>query len=165
MSAAADTLAPLRTAAVAPASPETWRKVALALGTLFRVTEHEVAIFRLRDDALSFLVPEKLGSMGTIPLSAATTSVAARTALTKRGELLNNFMTTKHISFFEGIKLGESSKLPIHKLMTLPILKDGKVVGVVQISRKAAPDAQVVDFTPADLLTLTQAAVLLAPLF
>lgn len=165
MTAAADSLASLRAAAVAPASSATWRQVALALGAMFRVTEHEVAILRLHEDALSFLVPEKLGGMGTIPLSAATTSVAARTALSKRGELLNNFMATKHISFFEGVKLGESSRLPIHKLMTLPIQKEGRVLGVVQISRKAAPDAQVVDFTPADLLTLSQAAALLVPLF
>lgn len=132
-----------------------------ALAELFSVTPHEVALLRLEGRVLAFLVPERLRALGTIPLSAANASVAARTAMTGRGDLNNRFASTPHASVFEGVKLGEA-KLPIQKLLSAPITRDGQTVGVAQISRKAKRPEDAPDFSPDDLARLTAAGALLA---
>ena len=117
------------------------------------VRSDEVAIMGLsaRWRHLRFLVPEKLKNMGYVPLSS-NSALAARTARESRPEILNNFVAVRHASVFEGIKIGEESAEAIQKIISAPILSDGRVVGVIQISRKG-PSATAAgpDFTPDDL--------------
>ena len=112
---------------------------------------------RLSADAkmLSFLFPIKLSVVGAIPLTT-THSLAAKTIRDKRGEIVNNFPTYKHPTVFEAVDLSDQEKaVPIQKIMSSPMIVEGKVVGVIQISRKARPGEPVgPDFTHEDLAQL-----------
>jgi len=57
----------------------------------------------------------------------------------------------KHVSFFESIKLRDKPA-PIQKMVSVPLLVRGQVIGVAQISRKGDTAREAgPDFTPADL--------------
>jgi GAF domain-containing protein len=80
-------------------------------------------------------------------------------------------MRVKHVSLFEAVKLGPGAEeeergqeqMPIQKIMSVPVVHDGNVMGVVQISRKGL-DASLsgADFTGDDLKQLEKAADILA---
>jgi hypothetical protein len=116
-----------------------------------------VAILRLSSDAkmLSFLFPFKLARVGVIPVTTAH-SLAAKNVRDRHGEIVNNFPAYKHTTFFEAVDLSAQEKaVPIQKMMSSPMLVEGQVVGVIQISRKARPgEAAGPDFTHADLTEL-----------
>jgi GAF domain len=140
-------------------------KVAEQVGRAFQVQPDEVAILGLDQNGrfLKFLVPEKLQGVGQIPLTS-TSSLAARTAREKRADLINHFTVVPHASVFEAVPLGEERSDPIQKIMSAPILFDGKVVGVVQVSRKGKSTASAgPDFTPQELRELLGAAEAIAP--
>jgi len=140
-------------------------RVAAQIGKVFEVQPDEVAIlgFDPKGRFLKFLVPEKLQTMGQIPLTS-TSSVAARTAREKRAEFINHFTVVPHASVFEAVPLGGERSDPIQKIMSVPILFDGKVVGVIQVSRKGKSTASAgPDFTHQDLRELAGAAEVIAP--
>jgi hypothetical protein len=140
------------------------QKLARALG----VHRHEVALLRLEKSSLRFIYPGELRAAGMIPLSGS--AVAARTAATRTALLSNSFSRVKHVSLFESVKLGsgedsgEPEQMPIQKIMSVPVIQSGgKVVGVVQVSRKGLDLSLAgADFTGEDLKKLEQAAELLA---
>jgi len=80
-------------------------------------------------------------------------------------------MRVRHVSLFEAVKLGTLSdeedrsqeQMPIQKIMSVPVVGSGNIMGVVQISRKGL-DASLAgaDFTGEDLKQLEQAAEILA---
>lgn len=132
------------------------------LAAILHVRPTEVALLRLEKGLLRFLFPDELKTAGAIPVSSSS-AVAAHTASTKKVELFNNFSKVKHASIFETVKLGsaESSDLaPIQKLMSAPVLnRDGKVMGVIQVSRKGLDISMAgADFTLDNLNTLEKAA-------
>lgn len=140
-------------------------RVAEQVGKAFQVQPGEVAILRLdqKGKFLRFLVPEKLRAVGQIPLTS-TSSLAARTAREKRVDLVNHFTVVPHASVFEAVPLGEERGDPIQKIMSVPILDDGKVTGVIQVSRKGRSTSSAgPDFTPQDLRELARAAEAIAP--
>jgi GAF domain-containing protein len=143
-----------------------WVQIAITCARLFGVTEQEIAILQAHGEALRFIVPEKLRAVGTIPLTASTTSIAARTAVNKKPELQNQVANTRHASVFEAVKLDPKapSKGPIQKLMSVPIMKDQECLGVIQVSRKGPADTGIPDFTSRDLNVLSDAARQLARL-
>jgi len=104
---------------------------------------------------LSFVVPVKLSVVGAIPITDMQ-SLAAKTIRDKRGEIVNKFSIYKHATVFEAVDLSKEEKaVPIQKIVSSPMLVEGKVVGVIQVSRKAHPgDPLGPDFTPADLAQL-----------
>lgn len=136
------------------------------LARLLHVQADGVALLRLQKNTLVFLVPARLRTAGTIPLSSP--AVAARTAMTKTTMLSNSFVRVRHASVFEGIKLEDEAvtPTPIQKLMSVPIFGEGKaVLGVVQVSRKGKDTAAAgPDFTHEDLHQLEDAADLIAKL-
>ena len=154
-------------------------RIAGELAKAFGVKDDEVAILRLDKSTLSFVYPAKLSAVGSIPVNTST-SLAARTANTKRAEILNNFAQSKHASVFEAVELGAAKpKVPgqhanpddklmhvIQKMMSVPVMGTAGVAGVIQISRKGktAPDAGA-DFTPPDLQKLVTIAASLAKCF
>jgi GAF domain-containing protein len=145
-------------------SPE---RVCGELARLLQVQADGVALLRLQKNTLMFLVPARLRTAGTIPLSSS--AVAARTAATKTTMLSNTFVRVRHASVFEGIKLedGDSpTPTPIQKLMSVPIFGGDKaVLGVVQVSRKGKDAATAgPDFSHDDLHQLEDAAALIARL-
>lgn len=145
----------METAGVSPNS-DTLLKVARTLGKVFGVDADEVAILKLdaKAKSLKFVIPEKLAPVGTIPLTS-TNSLAARTARERRPDLINNFGASRHATVFEAISLGRDPSEMIHKIMSAPILDNGHVRGVVQISRKGRSLSKAgPDFTQKDLHAL-----------
>jgi hypothetical protein len=143
-----------------PLDTDALAKVAKELAKVFGVDPDEVAILRLntKDKTLKFVIPEKLGAVGTIPLSSAT-ALAARTARDRRPELVNNFSTARHATVFEGVPLGRNPGELIQKIMSAPIVDGAHVRGVVQISRKGRTSSGAgQDFTQKDLHLLIQVA-------
>lgn len=100
---------------------------------------------------LHFLVPAALKNVGFIPLSS-NSALAARTARESRPEINNNFTVVRHASVFEGVRTATTSGEAIQKIVSAPILCEGKVVGVMQVSRKGATVNEAgPDFTADDL--------------
>ena len=129
--------------------PSIAERIAKNLG----VKTDEVAILGLSTKwrHLHFLVPEALKNVGFIPLSS-NSALAARTARDSRPEINNNFSGARHATVFEGAKVGGESGEPLQKIISAPLLSDGKVIGVIQISRKGAnPSFAGPDFTSEDL--------------
>ncbi len=117
------------------------------------VQTDEVAILGVstRRRHLHFLVPQALKNVGFIPMSS-TSALAVRTARDSRPEINNNFSAVRHATVFEGVKSGTMTGESIQKIISAPILCEGKVVGVMQISRKGATQAEAGrDFTSEDL--------------
>ena len=144
-------------------------KVANQLTLLFSVKPDEVAILELtRNGAtLGFLYPFKLRKVGSIPMTT-TNSLAVRTVREKRPEMINNFPAQKHPTVFESVALeGPKQELqPIQKIMSVPLLVEGKGFGVIQISRKGkSPTTAGPDFTIRDLTALVTTAGVLAKCF
>ena len=142
------------------ASESTPESICACVATMFHVGETEVALLELSGRLLTFLYPAELKTAGAIPLSSS--AVAARTAQTKQAELFNGFTQVRHCSVFELVKLGNTGldEQVIQKLMSAPVLAaSGEVVGVIQVSRKAArPAAAGPDFTSDDLRKLESVA-------
>ncbi len=147
----------LRKAGTPPAEQDLHR-LAAQISNGFKAKKEEVAILRISADGkiLSFLFPTKLALMGAIPLTT-THSLATKTIRDKRGEIVNNFPSYKHPTVFEAVNLSAQEKAaPIQKIMSSPMIVEGKVVGVLQVSRKVRPEETVgPDFTQADLALLT----------
>ena len=138
-------------------------RVCIELARLLHVQQTEVALLRLERGSLKFLFPAGLRTAGSIPLTSS--AVAARTAATKTTMLSNGFTKVRHISLFEGVKLGspetsEEHPAPIQKMMSVPVLhEEGGVLGVIQISRKGLDSSLAgPDFTHEDLRQLERAA-------
>src|SRR5215469_10615576 len=124
-------------------------KIAKTLG----VKSDEVAILGVstRWRHLHFLVPQALKNVGFIPLTS-NSALAARTVRDSRPEINNNFSAVRHATVFEGVKTPTTSGESIQKIISAPILCDGKAVGVMQVSRKgASPTEAGPDFTAEDL--------------
>lgn len=136
---------------------EDLKKLAVQIGKAFGARKDEVAVLRLSPEgrSLRFLYPVKLQRIGEIPLTTAH-SLAAKTIREKRAEIVNNFAVYKHPTVFESVDLSAEEKAnPIQKIMSVPMVTEGKVVGVIQISRKGFPGDQLgADFTAKDVAEL-----------
>jgi hypothetical protein len=142
-------------------------RVCLKLAQILHVRRSEVALLRLEKGSLRFVFPPELRSAGVLPLSGS--AVAARTAATKTPLLSNSFMRVKHVSLVEAVKIQvededrSQEQMPIQKIMSVPVMHSGNVMGVVQISRKGL-DASLsgADFTGEDMKQLEKAAEIIA---
>ncbi len=144
-----------------PVDVATISKLAAEIGKHFAVKEDEVAILMTTGDEkfLQFVVPLALQKIGTIPVTS-TSALAARTARERRPEIINNFTISRHSTVFEAVPLEQKQRGdPIQKIMSVPVIQDDKVTGVVQVSRKgktvgtAGPD-----FAPRELTELSSYA-------
>lgn len=155
-------------------TPENLVKIASELSHNFGVHDDEVAIFKLEQAQLRFMYPSSLSNVGMIPLNH-TSSVAARTANTKRPEAINNLAQMRHASVFEAVPVETKTRgnqkpekiaLAIQKMMSVPVVGPSGVLGVIQLSRKgSSPHAAGADFQPMDLQKLVAAASALAKCF
>jgi len=140
-----------------PPTAQDLSRLAAQISKGFKAKKGEVAILRLSADGnmLSFLFPTKLSLIGAIPLTAAQ-SLATKTIRDKGGDIVNNFATYRHPTVFEAVDLSvEEKAVPIQKIMSSPMIVEDKVVGVIQVSRKARPGDPVgPDFTSAELAEL-----------
>ncbi|MBI3474790.1 MAG: GAF domain-containing protein [Acidobacteria bacterium] len=145
-------------------SPE---RVSAKLAQILNVSRNEVALLRVEKGSLRFVFPPELRAAGVIPMSSS--AVAARTVATGTSLLSNSFARVKHVSLFESVKLGASEdnsgseQMPIQKIMSVPVARDGKVLGAIQVSRKGLDSSLAgTDFTNDDLKRLEQAANIMA---
>ena len=101
------------------------------------VRNDEVAILGVsnRWRHLHFLVPSALKNVGFIPLTS-NSALAAKTVRESRPEINNEFSKVRHATVFEGVKAATTTGESIQKIISAPILNEGKVVGVMQVSRK-----------------------------
>ena len=148
-------------------------KIAFELAKGFGVHDDEVAIYKLEQAQLRFVYPAKLSNVGMIPLNHSS-SVAARTANSKRPEAINNFPQMRHASVFESVPVDsktrgqkpEKSAMVIQKMMSVPVIGPAGVLGVIQISKKGvSQQAAGADFQPGDLQRLVAVANVLAKCF
>jgi len=151
-------------AAGTPPTEQDLNRLAAHISNGFKATKGEVAILRLSPDGamLNFLFPVRLSVVGAIPMTT-THSLAAKTIREKQGEIVNNFTVYKHPTIFEAVNLSAEEKAtPIEKIMSSPMMVDGKVVGVIQISRKVRSGRPAgPDFTPKDLERLDTVGTIL----
>jgi hypothetical protein len=135
-------------------APIAWSFVAERIAKNLSVKTDEVGILGLsvKWRHLHFLAPEALKNVGFIPLTS-NSALAARTVRESRPEIDNNFAAARHATVFEGVKTGSGEPGDaIQKIISAPILAGGKVIGVIQISRKGSNSATAgPDFTQADL--------------
>lgn len=135
-------------------TPIVWSTVAERIAKSLGVKTDEVGILGISAKwrHLHFLAPEALKNVGFIPLTS-NSALAARTVRESRPEIDNNFASVRHASVFEGVKMaGGEPGDAIQKIISAPILLGGKVIGVIQISRKGSSSVTCgPDFTPADL--------------
>ena len=144
-------------------APALANQVAGAIAKSFGVKLEEVGILRLlpTGDQIEFVVPEKLARVGTIPVSSMT-ALAARTVRKGKAEFTNRFTSDKHQTIFEAVPLSAERGEPIQKIMSVPIRSGGKVVGVIQVSRKGkTPSVSGADFTRTNLTALEEVAAVL----
>jgi len=136
-------------------------KLAADIGKAFSVRPDEVAILSTTPDEkfLRFLVPEQLRMVGTIPINS-TSAIVSRTARERRPEIINNFTTARHSTVFEAVPLDSKQRGdPIQKIMSVPVVAENKVTGVLQVSRKGkSVTTSGADFSPAELNSLNQYA-------
>jgi len=139
-------------------------KIADAVGRVFSVQSDEVAILSVTNDGkfLRFRVPEQLQNVGQIPMTS-NSSLAVRTVRDKRPEIVNHFNIVPHASVFEAVRINEERSDPIQKIMSAPIAVATKVIGVLQVSRKAKTAKMARDFSPTDLRQLIVITGLVAP--
>lgn len=140
-----------------PPKDEALNEVADAIAKQFGVDADEVAVLRFvpKFKSLKFILPVKLSPVGTIPVSS-TSALAAKTARERKPELMNNFSSARHANVFEAVPLGRDPSELIQKIMSAPVLEGTKVLGVVQICRKASSlNSAGPDFTQKDLKTLS----------
>jgi hypothetical protein len=139
--------------------------MARAISQAFKVKPEEVAIFSFDSqmEMICFLWPLQLRNAGSVPLSAHN-SLVTRTIHENRASIDNSFTTTPHASIFERFRLGtESSPLPIHKIMSVPLSCNGEVNGVIQVSRKGQSGVSAGDdFSSSQLAALANVAEVVA---
>lgn len=147
-----------------PLLPESLERVATAIAGVFRAKSDEVAVLEIVPPGklLRFVLPEKLRAIGSIPLTS-NAALAARTARERRSDIVNNFPSYRHASVFEAVPLGRRYDEAIQKLMSAPILRENRVIGVAQICRKGiSPIDAGPDFTASDLAALQDLSSLLS---
>jgi hypothetical protein len=145
-------------------SDEALGQLAAVIAQAFKGRKDEVALLQLSPDGkmLSFLFPSKFQKIGAIPLTSSH-SLATKTIRDKRGEIVNNFSVYKHPTVFESIDVSAEEKAtPIQKIVSSPMVVDGKVVGVIQVCRKGkAGDPIGPDFAASDLAELNAVGTIL----
>jgi hypothetical protein len=127
-------------------------RVVKAVCSQFGNKADEVAILMTTSDRkhLRFAAPRKFSELGTIPVTKRD-SIAVTIFNRGTGEAMNNVPMVKHVAFFESVKIRDRV-VPIQKMVTVPIVHDGQVVGVAQVSRKGETPAEAgPDFTAADV--------------
>lgn len=138
--------------------------IAGLLGTAFGTGREEVAIFSFDKsrEILVFIWPQSLKSVGSIPLNAHRCLVS-KTAVEQKGWLDNSFASTPHLYMFEHFLSDKVKRVPIQKIMSIPVMSGETLKGVIQIARKGLDrDGAGTDFTPADLTSLTSFGAVVA---
>ncbi len=133
------------------------------IGSFFGVHAHEIGLFRVDEERknIEFCWPPSMADVSHIPLNAFN-SLVAKTALERQGYIDNSFAHSRHLFILEHFLANKDERIPIQKVMSVPIIIADKVVGVVQVVRKGETLAVAgADFSKDDLIALEQIVVIL----
>lgn len=143
---------------------EQLKTIATGIARFFAIRDHEVGIFSIhhKKHEISFIWPQGVANAGHIPLNAIN-SLVARTANELVPTLDNSFAKSRHLFIFEFMLADKSDRIPIQKIMSVPVVTGGSAKWVIQVVRKGATleDAGL-DFTERDLADLEKIAALLS---
>jgi hypothetical protein len=131
--------------------------IASSIAAVFSIRDDEVALFSydLSREVLVFVWPKSLKSVGSIPLNAHHCLVS-KTAVEKKGVLDNCFASTPHLYMFEHFLSDKLKRIPIQKIMSVPVMMGDQLKGVVQAARKGQDrDSAGAYFNSADLSRLS----------
>lgn len=143
---------------------ERLRVVAEEMAAFFDVRAHEIGLFSVdaKRHEITFRWPLSMASVGHIPLNAVN-SLVAKTANERKATLDNGFARTRHLFMFEHMLAEKSERITAQKVMSVPLIDAGAVVGVIQVVRKGASPLEAGDdFTPQNLADLERIAAVLA---
>ena len=147
-----------------PDAGERVKVVADGVADYYGLRSHEVGLFRVNHkmQEISFVYPVGMGKAGHIPLNFVQ-SLVARTAKELVPVVDNDFVKTRHLFMLEHMLADKEERITMQKVMSVPIIADGKARGVIQVGRKADSLAEAgADFTQQNLADLVQIAALLA---
>lgn len=142
---------------------ELLESIATGVAGFFSVRDHEVGVFAVNHKKyeIAFLWPRGMTS-GHIPLKAMN-SLVAKTANELVTTLDNSFAKSRHLFIFEFMLAEKSDRIPIQKIMSVPVIANGEAKAVIQVVRKGAAIADAgEDFTDGDLSALVKIADLLS---
>jgi len=131
---------------------------ARSLAAFFDVEPHEIAFFRIdatcRFANLRWPASSTTAST-TIPLRTFATSLLSATAQKRHALIDNAFAQTRHLHMIEHSLTESTERIPIQKIMSVPVPYQGELRWVLQVSRKGStPEAAGPDFTGDDLKDL-----------
>lgn len=139
---------------------------ARAIAGFFGAEPHEVGFFQVdRNGVVATFCwpPTQFGRLPNIPIKSFGTSLLSTTAREQRGFIDNTFATTPHLHILEHVLAEREQRIPVQKIMSVPIIEEAMLRSVLQVSRKGKTAAEAgADFTPADLEMLEQVATVLA---
>jgi len=99
-----------------------------------------------------------MNNAGHIPLNAVN-SLVARTANELVTTLDNSFAKSRHLYIFEFMLAEKSDRIPVQKIMSVPVITDGAAKGVIQVVRKGASQLDAGDdFSEQNLADLVRIA-------
>ncbi|NVN98419.1 MAG: hypothetical protein HXX17_03775 [Geobacteraceae bacterium] len=142
---------------------ELLKPIATGIAGFFSLRDHEVGVFAVnhKKHEIAFLWPQGV-TTGHIPLKAMN-SLVAKTANELVTTLDNSFAKSRHLFIFEFMLAEKSDRIPIQKIMSVPVIANGESKAVIQVVRKGADIADAgEDFTDQDLSALVKIADLLA---
>jgi hypothetical protein len=143
------------------------KALAEAIAAKLQVKPDEVAVLLLNatGQTLVFVWPLPLfDSRAAFPANHKT-AIASVVLATLKGKVDNKLGESKHLKFYESVTGMDTSKIPIQKMVALPLFYGDKKLGVVEVSRKGkTPEEAGPNFTPADAQALVGLCKEAAPL-
>ena len=134
------------------------------ISSYFDVEPHEIGFFSVDypQHQIHFRWPPIMSHANRIPLKAFN-SLVARTANDCQSFIDNMFAVTRHLFMFEHLLVDKAERIPVQKVMSVPILGEKLAMGVIQVVRKgASPDEAGADFNEATVADLEQIAGVLS---
>jgi hypothetical protein len=131
--------------------------LAEAIAVQLKVKPDEVAIMLLNatGQTLMFVWPPPLFAGGAAFPANHHSAIASSVLASLKGKVDNKISESKHLKFYESVMGMQTSKLPIQKMVALPLFSGDKKLGVVEVSRKGkTPEEAGPNFTPEDAQAL-----------
>lgn len=103
-----------------------------------KVKPDEVAILLLTStqSTLKFIWPPPLFDSNAALPADYQNAFASSVLKTMKGKVDNKVAESKHLKFFENVKGLETSGLSVQKMIGVPLIYEGKGLGVLEVTRK-----------------------------
>ena len=152
------------TLAAAAAPEDMLASAAEKISDYFHVQPHEVGLFTIdhAQHQINFRWPPIMSQASRIPLKAFN-SLVAKTANDRESFFDNRFALSRHLFMFEHMLVDKTERIRVQKVMSVPIMGEETVHGVVQVVRKGTvPEEAGPDFDSTTVGDLERIAAVLA---